>query len=132
MDQWWEILLLTLGSVFALLLLVYGLAYTGKVFGGGGEKAPVLDESETLQLLADVTAEAHAQGTEAQRALEELREIAPQLGAEDWQLFEDRYRETLESFSSGQSEVDAQLEHLDRIFRRDRVIGKARRELRDR
>ncbi|WP_300344447.1 hypothetical protein [Nesterenkonia sp.] len=69
---------------------------------------------------------------EAQRALEELRELAPDLEREDWQLFEDRYRQTLEDFSAGDSEVQAQMEHLKRVFRRDRIIGRARRELRER
>lgn len=128
MDQWWEIVLLTIGSVFALLLLLYGLSW---ISGDDDEKSGVLDRTAMLNLLADVTAEAHAQGSEAQRAIEELREIAPGLEAKDWTLFEERYRETLESFSAGQSEVEAQLEHLDRLFRRDRIIGQARRELRD-
>lgn len=128
MDQWWEIVLLAIGSVFALLLLLYGLSW---ISGDEDEKSGVLDRSALLNLLADVTAEAHAQGSEAQRAIEELREVAPSLEAKDWTLFEERYRETLESFSAGQSEVDAQLEHLDRLFRRDRIIGQARRELRD-
>ncbi|MCT1607090.1 hypothetical protein M3B43_07075 [Nesterenkonia massiliensis] len=127
-----EAVAIVFGLVFAALFLVGGvmvIAHLPKWLSG--ESAPVLDQAAVLQLLADVTAEAHAQGAEAQRAVEELRELAPQLSKEEWQLFEDRYRETLEVFSSGQSEVQAQLEHLDRIFRRDRVIGQARRELRE-
>lgn len=128
MDQWWEILLLAFGSVLVFLFFLYGINW---LYRDDEEKSGLLDRSALLQLLADVTAEAHAQGTEAQRAIEELREVAPSLEAEDWTLFEERYRETLESFSAGKPEVDAQLEHLERIFRRDRIIGQARRELRD-
>lgn len=128
MDQWWEILLLAFGAVLVFLFFLYGINW---LYSGDEEESGVLDRSALLHLLADVTAEAHAQGSEAQRAIEELREIAPSLEASDWQLFEERYRETLESFSAGQPEVEAQLEHLDRLFRRDRIIGQARRELRD-
>ncbi|TLQ01410.1 hypothetical protein FEF26_00020 [Nesterenkonia salmonea] len=87
MDQWWEIVLLAIGSVFALLLLLYGLSW---ISGDEDEKSGVLDRSALLNLLADVTAEAHAQGSEAQRAIEELREVAPSLEAKDWTLFEER------------------------------------------
>lgn len=131
-NEWWEIVLLVIGCVLALLVLLVGLTALGWFDDDEKTKAGTLDKGGTLLLLADVTAEAHSQGVEAQRAIEELREIAPQLELEDWQLFEERYRETLESFASGQSEVDDQLEHLNRIFRRDRVIGQARRELKDR
>ncbi len=131
MNEWWEIVLLVIGCVLALLVLLFGLSALGWFDEDKKDTAGILDKGGTLQLLADVTAEAHVQGTEAQRAIEELREIAPQLEAGDWQLFEERYRETLESFSSGQPDVDAQMQHLDRIFRRDRIIGQARRELRD-
>lgn len=131
MNEWWEIVLLVIGCVLALLVLLFGLSALGWFDEDEKDKAGVLDKGGALQLLADVTAEAHSQGHEAQRAIEELRDIAPHLEPEDWQLFEDRYRETLESFSSGQSDVDAQMQHLDRIFRRDRIIGQARRELRD-
>ena len=131
MNEWWEIVLLVIGCVLALLVLLVGLSAMGWFDDDDKAKAGTLDKAGTLLLLADVTAEAHSQGVEAQRAIEELREIAPQLELEDWQLFEERYRETLESFASGQSEVDDQLEHLNRIFRRDRVIGQARRELKD-
>lgn len=131
MNEWWEIVLLVIGCVLALLVLLFGLSALGWFDEEEKDKAGKLDKGGTLQLLADVTAEAHAQGVEAQRAFEELREIAPHLEQGDWQLFEDRYRETLESFSSGQSDLDAQMQHLERIFRRDRIIGQARRELRD-
>lgn len=128
-NEWWETVLLIFGCVAALLFLLWGM---GRIsWGDNDEKTATLDIPATLHLLADVTAEAHAQGTEAQRALEELREIAPQLEAGDWQLFEDRYRETLEAFSTGQAEINDQMEHLERIFRRDRVIGQARRDLRE-
>ncbi|WP_146340511.1 MULTISPECIES: hypothetical protein [Nesterenkonia] len=128
-NEWWETVLLIFGCVAALLFLLWGI---GKVSGDDDdEKTATLDTTATLHLLADVAAEAHAQGTEAQRAMEELREIAPQLEADDWRLFEDRYRETVEAFSTGQAEINDQMEHLERIFRRDRVIGQARRSLRD-
>ncbi|GAA1808456.1 hypothetical protein [Nesterenkonia flava] len=120
------------GLVFALLFLVGGLVVISHLPEWvRGDAKPVLNTDSLLQLLADVTAEAHAQGSEAQRAVEELRDLAPQLSREQWQLFEERYRETLEVFSSGQSEIQAQMDHLERIFRRDRVIGQARRELRE-
>lgn len=131
MNEWWEIVLLVIGCVIALLVLLFGLSALGWFDEEEKTKAGALDKAGTLQLLADVTAEAHAQGFEAQRALEELREVAPHLEPDDWQLFEDRYRETLETFSSGKSDLDAQMQHLERIFRRDRIIGQARRELRD-
>lgn len=131
MNEWWEIVLLVIGCVVALLVLLFGLSALGWFDEEEKAKAGTLDKAGTLQLLADVTAEAHAQGNEAQRALEELREVAPHLEPEDWQLFEERYRETLETFSSGQSDLDVQMQHLERIFRRDRIIGQARRELRD-
>lgn len=129
MNEWWETVLLIFGCVAALLFLLWGV---GRMSGGDDdETTATLDIPATLHLLADVTAEAHAQGTEAQRAMEELREIAPQLETGDWQLFEDRYRETLEAFSTGQAEISDQMKHLERIFRRDRVIGQARRDLRE-
>ncbi|WP_022873037.1 hypothetical protein [Nesterenkonia alba] len=128
-NAWWEIVALTFGSVAALLFLIYGIMW---IFSDDEDEKPHrLDTTATVELLADVTAEAHAQGVEAQRALDELRELAPQLEAEDWDRFEKQYRQTLEAFSSGQSEVEAQMDHLERIFRRDRIIGRARRELRE-
>lgn len=41
-----------------------------------------------------------------------------------------QYQETLEAFSNGTGQVDAQMAHLEQLFRRDRIIGQARRELR--
>lgn len=128
-NEWWEIVLLVFGCVAALLFLLWGMGRMS--WDDDDEKTSTLDIPATLHLLADVAAEAHAQGTEAQRAMEELRDIASQLEAGDWQLFEDRYRETLEAFSTGKAEVNDQMEHLERIFRRDRVIGQARRDLRE-
>lgn len=128
-NEWWETVLLIFGCVAALLFLLWGVGRMSS--GDDDEITATLDTPATLHLLADVAAEAHAQGTEAQRAMEELREIAPQLEAEDWQLFEDRYRETLQAFSTGKAEINDQMEHLERTFRRDRVIGQARRDLRE-
>lgn len=121
-----EIVMLVFGCVLALLLLVGGFSLLDKL--DSGKKG--LDKQGQLQLLAEVTAEAHSQGAEAQRAIEELRALAPQLKKKDWTAFEKQYKETLEAFSSGKGQVDAQMKHLEQLFRRDRVIGQARRELR--
>lgn len=128
MDGWsaLEILLLVFGCVLALLVLVGGFGLMDK-FDSSGKG---LDRKGELLLLAEVTAEAHAQGAEAQRAIEELRSLAPQLKKKDWAAFEKQYQETLEAFSNGTGQVDAQMAHLEQLFRRDRIIGQARREIR--
>lgn len=128
MDGWsaFEILLLVFGCVLALLVLVGGFGLMDKF----DSSSKGLDRKGELLLLAEVTAEAHAQGAEAQRAIEELRSLAPQLKKKDWAAFEKQYQETLEAFSNGAGQVDAQMAHLEQLFRRDRIIGQARREIR--
>lgn len=128
MDGWsaLDIVLLVFGCVVALLVLIGGLS----LMEGAGSGKKSLDQKGQLLLLAEVTAEAHSQGAEAQRAIEELRALAPQLKKKDWAAFEKQYQETLEAFSNGTGQVDAQMEHLEQLFRRDRIIGQARRELR--
>lgn len=121
-----EILMLVFGCVLALLVLLGGISALGKLESGKKH----LDKQGQLLLLAEVTAEAHSQGAEAQRAIEELRGLAPDLKKKDWTAFEKQYRETLEAFANGSGQVDAQMQHLEQIFRRDRIIGQARRDLR--
>lgn len=121
-----EIVMLVFGCVLALLVLVGGFGLMDKF--DSSDKG--LDRRGQLLLLAEVTAEAHSQGAEAQRAIEELRALAPHLKKKDWAAFEKQYQETLEAFSNGTGQVDAQMAHLEQLFRRDRIIGQARREIR--
>ncbi|WP_300344448.1 hypothetical protein [Nesterenkonia sp.] len=53
------ILVLIFGCVLAAVLFVAGMVWVGRL-ASGGTPSGVLDRVQTLELLADVSAEAHA------------------------------------------------------------------------
>ena len=82
-----------------------------------------------IQMLAEGIAEDHAEGEDASAQIATLREWAPLMSQEDWQLFESHYREHYDDLTTRLHTGNAEMERLEQTFRRNQETSRARLEM---
>lgn len=120
-------MLLLIGLVLAVMIV---LIMVGVRMITAEPQPPRESKRHTLRRLAQEFAGRNLNGWPDEKATAELEELAPQLTESDWKYFEKTYRKAYGTGVAEQAQARSNLEHLHTIFRRDRAVAEARREIR--